>query len=115
MTNSCLTRTLLIVSLALPTVATARIPPFCTYVRLPPATCDSRVTRPCDEACASDPLNGFPAWVEYWKTCGKALPEPKSPLDDWHFMCARPQSTEVHMVYYNPASAWVCCSKNPFE
>lgn len=114
MKNSSLLRTLLVVSLALPTVATAKIPPFCSYVPLPPASCDSRVTRPCDEACATGGSSGFPAWVEYWKTCGKSSPEPTSPLDDWHLMCARPQSAEVHMVFYTPAMVWVCCSKDPF-
>jgi hypothetical protein len=100
------------VALSLCATAAAKAPPFCAPVRLPPAACDAPAALPCDEKCGRDQDNNLGGWNAYWERCGFTH---ELTLEQKRFMCAAPAAGRLHVVFFNPALQWVCCTKNPFS
>jgi hypothetical protein len=89
-------------------------------LQVPPASCEAQKAGPCAGACPQD-LSNNPAtiWPAYWKRC-QPHPEPQPGDDGFNlaqkrFMCGTPQAGELHILYYVPASSYLCCAKNPFH
>lgn len=91
------------------------IPPFCVVLQVPPESCQAEKALPCTGACPQD-LSNNPAtvWPSYWKRCRPESGGDKPSLAQKQFMCGAPQAGELHILYYNPVGAYLCCAKNPF-
>jgi hypothetical protein len=94
--------------------APVHIPPFCVVLQLPPANCEAGKAQPCEGACPGDNSNNPAVWQTYWNRCQSQPESGGFSLAQKQFMCGAPESGELHIVYYNPSGAFVCCTKNPF-
>jgi len=90
------------------------IPPFCQLLSTPPEQCDAPESVPCAGACPRDFSQNPKAWIDYWDRCLETQKKNNPAFSQNKFMCG-PAGENAKTLYYVPAQAWLCCSRNPFS